>query len=107
MYAGTPWVFASPARQARSASKSGTSASASSATARDETIRAYLAEALNTWRNHNAAVLLATQSSEDFVQSDLLPLSTWLVAPTSTSRVHDAVRNEQHLSGLHGDVHLR
>ena len=39
---------------------------------RDDTIRGYLTEALKTWRKHNAAVFLATQSSVDFVQPDLL-----------------------------------
>ena len=38
----------------------------------DATIKAYMTEALKTWRKHNAAMLLATQSSEDFVASDLL-----------------------------------
>jgi type IV secretion system protein VirB4 len=40
--------------------------------ARDATVTAYLTEALKTWRKRNAAVLLATQSGEDFVATDLL-----------------------------------
>ena len=32
---------------------------------RNATIRTYLVEALKTWRKHNAAVILATQSPED------------------------------------------
>ncbi|MCC7241557.1 MAG: DUF87 domain-containing protein [Acidobacteria bacterium] len=40
--------------------------------AQDGTIKAYITEALKTWRKRNAAMLLATQSSEDFAASDLL-----------------------------------
>ena len=40
--------------------------------AQDETVKAYILEALKTWRKRNAAVLLATQSSDDFAGSDLL-----------------------------------
>ena len=36
------------------------------------TLRAYVQEALKTWRKHNAAVLLATQSIDDFASTDLL-----------------------------------
>jgi type IV secretion system protein VirB4 len=39
---------------------------------RDPTIRAYITEALKTWRKKNACVLLATQSSEDLERSELL-----------------------------------
>jgi len=39
---------------------------------RDSTIRAYVTEALKTWRKKNACVLLATQSSEDLERSELL-----------------------------------
>jgi type IV secretion system protein VirB4 len=40
--------------------------------ARDGTVKAYITEALKTWRKRNAAMLLATQSSDDFATSDLL-----------------------------------
>ena len=40
--------------------------------ARDPTVTAYITEALKTWRKRNAAMLLATQSSDDFATSDLL-----------------------------------
>jgi type IV secretion system protein VirB4 len=40
--------------------------------AQDGTLKAYITEALKTWRKRNAAMLLATQSSEDFAASDLL-----------------------------------
>jgi type IV secretion system protein VirB4 len=40
--------------------------------AQDGTIKAYITEALKTWRKRNAALLLATQSSEDFAAPDLL-----------------------------------
>ena len=36
------------------------------------TLRAYVEEALKTWRKRNAAMLLATQSIEDFASADLL-----------------------------------
>jgi type IV secretory pathway VirB4 component len=39
---------------------------------RDPTIRQYVTEALKTWRKKNACVLLATQSSEDLVRSEIL-----------------------------------
>jgi type IV secretion system protein VirB4 len=35
-------------------------------------LRAYVQEALKTWRKRNAAMLLATQSIEDFASTDLL-----------------------------------
>ena len=35
-------------------------------------LRAYVEEALKTWRKRNAAMLLATQSIEDFASADLL-----------------------------------
>lgn len=37
-----------------------------------ERLRAYVQEALKTWRKRNAAMLLATQSPEDFRSADLL-----------------------------------
>ncbi len=40
--------------------------------ARDATVKAYITEALKTWRKRNAAMILATQSSEDFAATDLL-----------------------------------
>jgi type IV secretion system protein VirB4 len=40
--------------------------------ARDTTVRAYITEALKTWRKKNAAMLLATQSVEDFGDGTLL-----------------------------------
>jgi type IV secretion system protein TrbE len=40
--------------------------------AQDTTIKAYITEALKTWRKRNAAMILATQSSEDFAAPDLL-----------------------------------
>jgi type IV secretion system protein VirB4 len=38
----------------------------------DATVKAYVTEALKTWRKRNAAMLLATQSTEDFAAPDLL-----------------------------------
>ena len=39
---------------------------------RDPLIRQYVTEALKTWRKQNACVLVATQSSDDLAQSELL-----------------------------------
>ena len=36
------------------------------------TLRAYVEEALKTWRKRNAALVLATQTVEDFASADLL-----------------------------------
>ena len=36
-------------------------------------IKAFIVEALKTWRKKNAAMILATQSSDDLLQSDILP----------------------------------
>jgi type IV secretion/conjugal transfer VirB4 family ATPase len=41
---------------------------------RDPTIKAYITEMLKTGRKHNTAVLLATQSSEDFASTAMLPI---------------------------------
>ena len=38
---------------------------------RDATIRAYVTEALKTWRKKNACVLLATQSTDDLQRSEI------------------------------------
>lgn len=40
--------------------------------AADPTIKAYMTDALKTWRKRNAAMILATHSNEDFDRSDLL-----------------------------------
>jgi type IV secretion/conjugal transfer VirB4 family ATPase len=40
---------------------------------RHPVIKAYIVEALKTWRKKNAAMLLATQSTDDLLASDLLP----------------------------------
>ncbi len=39
---------------------------------RHATIKLYIAEALKTWRKRNAAVIMATQSSDDLLQSEML-----------------------------------
>ena len=39
---------------------------------RDDTVRAYVTEALKTWRKRNAAVLMATQSAVDLGERDFL-----------------------------------
>ena len=62
---------------------------------RDPTIRAYVTEALKTWRKKNACVLLATQSSEDLQRSELLrvaiescPTKCFLANPHIDRRVY-------------------
>jgi type IV secretion system protein VirB4 len=40
--------------------------------AKDPTVKAYITEALKTWRKRNATMVLATQSGEDFLDRDLL-----------------------------------
>jgi type IV secretion system protein VirB4 len=39
---------------------------------RDPVVKAYVTEALKTWRKRNASVFLSTQSTEDFADRDLL-----------------------------------
>ena len=39
---------------------------------RHPTIKAYILEALRTWRKKNAAMILATQSSDDLLRSEML-----------------------------------
>jgi type IV secretion/conjugal transfer VirB4 family ATPase len=41
---------------------------------RHPTIRLYILEALKTWRKKNAAMILATQSSDDLFRSEMLPV---------------------------------
>jgi type IV secretion system protein VirB4 len=41
---------------------------------RHPTIRLYIVEALKTWRKKNAAMILATQSSDDLLRSEILPV---------------------------------
>ena len=41
---------------------------------RNPTVKAYIVEALKTWRKRNAAMILATQSSADLIQNDLLQI---------------------------------
>lgn len=39
---------------------------------RDPTVKQYVTEALKTWRKRNGSMILATQSTEDFADNDLL-----------------------------------
>jgi type IV secretion/conjugal transfer VirB4 family ATPase len=41
---------------------------------KNETTREYIREALKTWRKKNAVMILATQSSDDLMRSELLPV---------------------------------
>jgi type IV secretion system protein VirB4 len=70
--------------------------------ARDTTVRAYIFNALKTWRKRNAAMILATQSSDDFAHVDLLrtviescPTKLFLANPGMD---HDAARDLFHLN---------
>jgi type IV secretory pathway VirB4 component len=65
---------------------------------RDPMIRAYVTEALKTWRKKNACVLLATQSSEDLERSELLrvaiescPTKCFLANPSIDRAVYQAL----------------
>lgn len=51
------------------------------------TLRAYVQEGLKTWRKRNAAMVLATQTVEDFASSDLLRRSWRAVRPSCSSRI--------------------
>ena len=42
---------------------------------RNETIRAYITQAQKTWRKHNAAMILATQSVKELAASGMLTSS--------------------------------
>ena len=41
---------------------------------RNSAIRSYVQEALKTWRKKNAAMILATQSGDDLLRSEMLPI---------------------------------
>jgi type IV secretion system protein VirB4 len=41
---------------------------------RHPTIKTYILEALKTWRKKNAAMILATQSGDDLLRSEILPV---------------------------------
>ncbi len=76
--------------------------------AQDPTLKAYITEALKTWRKRNAAMLLATQSSEDFVASDLLrtviescPTKCFLANPNMDL---DRARTLFHLNATEADL---
>jgi type IV secretion system protein VirB4 len=65
---------------------------------RDPTIRAYVTEALKTWRKKNACVLLATQSSEDLERSEILrvaiescPTTCFLANPSIDRAAYQAL----------------
>jgi type IV secretory pathway VirB4 component len=73
---------------------------------RDPTIRAYVTEALKTWRKKNACVLLATQSSEDLQRSELrvaiesCPTTCFLANPQIDRAVYQDVF---HLNDVEAD----
>jgi type IV secretion system protein VirB4 len=58
-------------------------------------LRAYVQEGLKTWRKHNAAMVLATQTVEDFASADLLrtavescPTTLFLANPAFDRQMH-------------------
>lgn len=79
--------------------------------ARDATVKAYITEALKTWRKRNAAMLLATQSSDDFAATDLLrtvvdscPTKFFLANPAMDI---DRARDLFHLNHTEADLITR
>src|SRR5580693_7313933 len=75
---------------------------------RHPVIKAYLVEALKTWRKKNAAMILATQSSEDLLGSELLstvvescPTKLFLANPGMDRA---AYRNAFHLNETEADL---
>ena len=74
-------------------------------------IKAYIVEALKTWRKKNAMMILATQSSEDLLASDLLsvltescPTKLFLANPGMD---RDAYRAAFHLNETEADLIAR
>ena len=76
------------------------------------TIRAYVTEALKTWRKKNACVLMATQSSEDLERSELLrvaiescPTKFFLANPQIDQAVYqDLFHLNETEAGAHRDA---
>jgi type IV secretion system protein VirB4 len=74
----------------------------------NDTIKQYLREALKTWRKRNAAMILATQSSDDLRQSGILdvilestPTRIFLANPGMNS---DSYREAFHLNATQADL---
>jgi len=72
------------------------------------TIRQYVLEALKTWRKKNAAMILATQSTDDLIQSEMLnvvvescPTKIFLANPDMN---RDTYRQIFHLSETEADL---
>jgi type IV secretion system protein VirB4 len=70
---------------------------------RNPAVRSYIVEALKTWRKRNAAMILATQSSDDLLRSEMLatvaescPTKFFLANPGMDS---EAYRQVFHLNG--------
>ena len=66
-------------------------------------LRAYVQEGLKTWRKRNAAMLLSTQTIDDFASADLLrtvvesaPTTLLLANPTRSAAVRGSVSVERH-----------
>ena len=51
---------------------------------KNQTIRDYVVQAQKTWRKHNGAMILATQSLKEFEDSGLLPIVSEIVQPKSS-----------------------
>jgi len=72
------------------------------------TIKSYIVEALKTWRKHNAAMTIATQSSDDLRKSNILdvilescPTKIFLANPGMNT---DAYRETFHLSDKEAEL---
>ena len=75
------------------------------------TLRQYVLEALKTWRKKNAAMILATQSTDDLIQSEMLgvvvescPTKLFLANPDMN---RDAYRSIFHLTETEADLIAR
>jgi type IV secretion/conjugal transfer VirB4 family ATPase len=75
---------------------------------RNPVIRAYIVEALKTWRKRNAAVILATQSSDDLLRSEMLapvaescPTQFFLANPGMDSKAYGQIF---HLNGVEAET---
>jgi type IV secretion system protein VirB4 len=67
---------------------------------RHPTIRAYIIESLKTWRKKNAAMILATQSGEDLLASEMLPVVVES-CPTKLFLANPGMNREAYQTAFH------
>ena len=63
-------------------------------------IRAYIVEALKTWRKKNGAMILATQSSDDLLASEMLPVAVES-CPTKLFLANPGMNREAYGAAFH------